>query len=64
MTMRAVSVFDVTGWDQTPYGDETDGPALSRATVKKTFRGDMEGESPPARAATSSLGLGRANSRA
>jgi len=45
MTMRAVSAFDVTGWDQTPYGDKTDGPALSRATVKKTSRGDMEGES-------------------
>ena len=45
MIMRAISSFDVTGWDQTPYEDETDGPAHSRATVKKTFRGDMEGES-------------------
>ena len=47
--MRAESEFDVTGWDQTPYegsDEESDnGPKLSRATVQKTFRGDLEGTS-------------------
>jgi hypothetical protein len=45
MTTRATASFEVTGWDQTPYGDEGDGPKLARATVKKTFRGDLEGTS-------------------
>ena len=45
MTIRAVSPFDVTGWDRTPYGNETEKPFLSRATVGKTFRGDLVGES-------------------
>jgi len=45
MTMRAISSFDVTGWDQTPYEEEVKGPRLSRATVRKTFRGDLAGES-------------------
>ncbi len=35
--------FEVTQWDQTPYGDEAHGPALARATVRKTFRGDIDG---------------------
>ncbi len=47
--MKAVSDFDVAGWDQTPYenSDEAsdNGPKLSRATVRKVFRGDLEGES-------------------
>jgi len=51
--MRAESEFDVTGWDQAPYGDQVEssdedsdsGPKLARATVLKTFRGDLEGTS-------------------
>ena len=45
MTQRAVSSFDVTGWDQTPYGENAHPPLLSRATVSKKFVGDLEGES-------------------
>ena len=45
MAMRAVSSFEVTGWDQTPYGPESDGPSLSRATVRKAFSGDLAAES-------------------
>ncbi len=45
MTIRATSSFQVTGWDQTPYGEESEGPLLSRATVRKSFRGDLTGES-------------------
>ncbi len=43
--MNAVSSFQVTGWEQVPYDDGTAGPAMSRATVKKAFEGDLEGES-------------------
>lgn len=45
MTTRATSTFDVTGWDETPYDEPAEGPRLARATVRKTFRGDLEGES-------------------
>ncbi len=43
--MRAVSSFEVTGWDQSPYGEAGAAPSLSRATVDKRFTGDLEGES-------------------
>ena len=45
MTTRATATFDVTGWDQTAYGDTTGGQHLSRATVRKVFSGDLDGES-------------------
>ncbi len=45
MTTRATSSFKVTGWDQTPYDQDVPGPHLSRATVRKTFEGDLVGES-------------------
>ena len=45
MTTRATSSFDVTGWDHSPYDEGIPGPALSRAKVRKAFRGDLVGES-------------------
>ncbi len=45
MTTRAVSSFKVTGWDQTPYGEKAPGQILSRATVGKSFEGDLVAES-------------------
>ena len=46
MPSRATASFDVTGWDQSPYEDQDpSGPHLSRATVRKSFRGDLTGES-------------------
>jgi hypothetical protein len=45
MTTRAISSFDVTGWDHSPYDDGIPGPSLSRAKVRKAFRGDLVGES-------------------
>ncbi len=45
MAKRAISSFEVMGWDQTPYGNQGEGPSLSRATVRKTFTGDLSGES-------------------
>lgn len=44
MGRRIVSEFDVTGWDQTPYGEEGDGPGLGEAIVLKSYRGELEGE--------------------
>lgn len=44
MSTRANATFDVTGWDQSSYG-EAAAPFLSRATVTKSFRGDLVGTS-------------------
>lgn len=44
MSTRATANFEVTGWEQTPYG-EAGGPQLARAQVKKRFTGDLQGES-------------------
>jgi Protein of unknown function (DUF3224) len=45
MSKRAVASFDVTGWDPTPYEVEEAGPHRSRVKVRKTFTGDLVGES-------------------
>lgn len=45
MSTHATAHFDVTGWDETPYDEPDSGPRLARVTVRKTFRGDLEGES-------------------
>lgn len=45
MTTRATATFEITAWDETTYADPADGPKLSRATVRKTFHGDLTGES-------------------
>ncbi len=37
--------FAVTGWDQSVYDEPGEGPALARATVRKSFRGGLEGVS-------------------
>ncbi len=42
---KAVSTFDVTSWDETPYAEPDGGPKMSRATVTKKFEGDLKGTS-------------------
>jgi hypothetical protein len=42
--MRASAMFEVTNWEEKPF-HEGDGPKLTRATVTKTFSGDLEGDS-------------------
>ena len=37
--------FDIAGWDETPTAEPADGPRHARATVRKTFQGDLDGES-------------------
>ena len=44
MSVRAAAEFDVTGWEQTPYGEEGKGPSLGEAMVRKEYRGDLEGQ--------------------
>jgi hypothetical protein len=45
MTQHAEIPFDVTGWEQSAYDEDVPGARLYRATVRKTFRGALEGES-------------------
>ncbi len=42
---RAQAAFEITSWEETGYDEHPDGPKLSRATVTKTFRGEVEGTS-------------------
>ena len=37
--------FVVNGWDATNYDESTESPTLSEVIVKKTFDGEMKGES-------------------
>jgi hypothetical protein len=37
--------FQVTLWDLKPFDESPDSPTLSRGTVKKTFGGELKGES-------------------
>ncbi len=37
--------FTVTGWEAETYDDSTPSPTLSEVTVKKTFDGEMKGNS-------------------
>ena len=41
---RAVATFEIRSWDEKPLL-EADGQKLTRASVKKSFQGDIEGES-------------------
>ncbi len=44
MKQRAESIFTLQAWDEQPYA-EFDGRKLTRAHVRKSFRGDLAGES-------------------
>jgi hypothetical protein len=45
MSTSITADFEITAWDEAPYDRPEDGPPLSRGTVKKIFRGELEGES-------------------
>jgi hypothetical protein len=45
MKRTANARFAITGWDEKPYNEGEGLPRLSRATVTKSFTGDIEGES-------------------
>ena len=44
MKKSANARFAITSWDEKPYSEGPDLPKLTRATVTKTFTGDIEGE--------------------
>ena len=44
MTRTAHARFAIKSWDEKPYSEGQDLPKLTRATVAKTFTGDIEGE--------------------
>jgi hypothetical protein len=43
--MRCITHFDVLSWDEEPYDEPIEGPRLARAAVKKSFDGEMTGDS-------------------
>ncbi len=44
MTTTAKGRFAIKSWDEKPYSEGKDLPKLTRASVDKTFTGDLEGE--------------------
>src|SRR5258706_15717192 len=40
----AIAQFHVEKWDEKPYRQGDDGRKLTKATVRQTFSGDIEGE--------------------
>jgi hypothetical protein len=44
MKKSAKARFAITNWDEKPYSEGQDLPRLTRASVRKTFTGDIEGE--------------------
>lgn len=45
MNKRATAQFAIKSWDEKPYGEGPDLPKLTRASVAKTFTGELDGES-------------------
>jgi hypothetical protein len=44
MGTHARATFEVKNWDEKPYDEMPDGPKLTRASITKSFQGDIEGE--------------------
>jgi hypothetical protein len=44
MKKSANARFAIKSWDERPYSETQDQPRLTRASVMKTFTGDIEGE--------------------
>lgn len=44
MTVHATATFEVKAWEEKPYDEIDEGPKLTRASVTKSFSGDIEGE--------------------
>jgi len=45
MTTRASATFEIKAWDEKPYDEFEGGRKLTRASVRKSFQGDIEGDS-------------------
>ena len=44
MKKRANARFAIKAWDEKPYSENQDEPRLARASVTKSYTGDIEGE--------------------
>ena len=44
MGSQATGTFKIESWDERPYVETDEGGKLTRASVKQTFGGDIEGE--------------------
>jgi hypothetical protein len=44
MKKTANATFSIKSWDEKPYGEGKDLPKMTRASVDKTFTGDIDGE--------------------
>lgn len=44
MNAKIVSLFEVTSWNATPYGEAGEGPLLSEAQVVKRYHGELDAE--------------------
>ncbi|MFH5831971.1 DUF3224 domain-containing protein [Halalkalibaculum sp. DA3122] len=45
MSTQITSQFNIDNWDEKPYSEAENGPALTRASVHKTFTGGIKGKS-------------------
>ena len=45
MEKKLEGIFQVTGWDEKPYSEESDGSKLTKAQVTQTYTGSIEGSS-------------------
>ncbi len=44
MSVQANAKFQMKSWDEKPYDEIEGGPKLTRATVAKSYSGDIEGD--------------------
>jgi len=44
MAQRASARFSIKSWDEKPYAEGADAPKMTRASVTKTYTGDIAGE--------------------
>jgi hypothetical protein len=44
MSTHATATFEIKSWDEKPYNEIEGLPKLTRASVTKSFKGDIEGE--------------------
>ncbi|MBP2327475.1 hypothetical protein JOF56_007860 [Kibdelosporangium banguiense] len=40
--MKLIAKFEITGWDQATYDEHDDGPPLGKATIAKSYTGDLQ----------------------
>ena len=44
MSQRAEATYEIKSWDERSYDEEDGGPRLTRATVVRTYLGQIEGD--------------------